>query len=286
VGAVVLVARWRGVMAMVSLAVAAAVVGKFMLPAILTGEPALSVAVTGCGAIMFVVLYLTHGVSLRTSTALAGTLIGIAMTATFGAVAVAACRLTGIGDEGGGILTAFASDIRFQGLLTCGVVIAGLGVLNDVTVTQTSAVWELRGAAPGLSKRSVFASAMRIGRDHVASTIYTLVFAYTGTAIVTLLLLQIYDRPVLDLISTENISEELVRTLAGGTALVLSVPVTTAMAAVLAVGPPRSTPDPAEVTSPAPAGEAWTWEERNPEEGFEDFWGGSRRFGLWRRRRV
>jgi hypothetical protein len=84
---------------------------------------------------------------------------------------------------------------------------------------------------------------MRIGRDHIASTIYTITFAYAGASIVVLLLLAIYDQPLLDLMSHEDIAEEIVRTLASGVGLVLAVPITTAIAAAVA-SPTFSTPGP------------------------------------------
>ncbi|WP_257953709.1 YibE/F family protein [Nocardioides sp. B-3] len=91
-------------------------------------------------------------------------------------------------------------------------IVAGLGVLNDVTITQSSSVWELREAAPHLTRRQLFASGMRIGRDHIASTIYTIVFAYAGTAVATMLLISLYDRPLIDVLSDEAIAEEVART--------------------------------------------------------------------------
>ncbi len=107
-------------------------------------------------------------------------------------------------------------DLNFQGLLTCAVIVAGLGVLNDVTITQASASGSCAGPRPNLSRTELFARAMRIGRDHIASTIYTIVFAYAGAALSVLLLLYFYQRPVLSLVSTEEIAEEIVRTLAVG----------------------------------------------------------------------
>jgi uncharacterized membrane protein len=231
---VVGVARLRGLFALVALAFSGVMITQFMLPALLAGESGLWTALVGSSAIMFVVLYITHGPSLRTSTALAGTLAGISVTAGIGLYAIHASRLTGVPDETGGVLSSFVTNLSLTGLLTCGLIIAGLGVLNDVTITQSSAVWELRSAAPDMSRRTIFASAMRIGRDHIASTIYTIVFAYTGASIVVLLLLDIYNRPALDLISSEAIAEEIIRTLASGIGLILAVPVTTAIAAVVA----------------------------------------------------
>jgi uncharacterized membrane protein len=234
---VIAVARFRGLMSLVGLGFAAGVVGMFVVPALLTGAAPLPVAVVGSVAIMYVVLYTTHGFSIRTSAALAGTLGGIALTAALGAWAVGATHLTGVTDEAGGVLTAYAGNLDFQALLVAAVVIAGLGVLNDVTITQASAVWELRGAAPEMSRRQVFLSAMRIGRDHVASTIYTIVFAYVGTALLLLLVVSLYDRPLLDLAGTEEIATEIVRSLTSSIGLVLAMPLTTVIAALTVPGP-------------------------------------------------
>lgn len=241
---VLAIARLRGLFALVGLAFGGAVVWWWMLPALLDGAPGIGVALTGAAAIMFVVLYTTHGLSLRTSTALAGTLVGIFLTAGIGVVAIGDARLTGISDEGGQIL-ATVGAFDFQNLLGCALVIAGLGVLNDVTITQASAVWELRAASPHASRAAVFASAMRIGRDHIASAIYTIVFAYVGTALLLLLLLRVYDRPLLDLLSTEQLAEEVVRTLVTSIGLVLAVPVTTGLAALIAA--PRDRDEPGQM---------------------------------------
>ncbi|GAA3662266.1 hypothetical protein GCM10022237_22680 [Nocardioides ginsengisoli] len=230
---VLVIARWRGLFSLLGLAFGGALVWWWMLPALLNGAPGVGVALTSAAAIMFVVLYTTHGFSLRTSTALAGTLLGIVLTAGFGVLAIGDAHLTGISDEGGAVLSTFGA-LDFQALLGCALVIAGLGVLNDVTITQASAVWELRAVSPHASRAQVFASAMRIGRDHIASTIYTIVFAYVGTALILLMLLRVYDRPLLELLSTEQLAEEVVRTLVTSIGLVLAVPVTTALAALIA----------------------------------------------------
>jgi uncharacterized membrane protein len=235
---VLLVARLRGLMALLGLAFSGLVVVKFMLPALLSGESGLAVALVGSTAIMYVVLYLAHGPSMRTSAALVGTLAGIAITALIAHLAVGGNRLSGVSDETGGYLSSMVGHLNFQGLLTCAIIVAGLGVLNDVTITQASAVWELRAAGPDLPRRSVFSSAMRIGRDHIASTIYTVVFAYAGAALSVLLLLYLYDQPVLNLLGTEDIASEVVRTLCSAIGLVLAVPLTTAIAVATVSGRP------------------------------------------------
>ncbi|GIH23628.1 hypothetical protein Aph01nite_19380 [Acrocarpospora phusangensis] len=245
---VVAVARLRGLAALLGLGLAALVLLGFMLPALLAGESPLLVGLVGSSAIMFVVLYLAHGFSVRTTTALAGTLFGLLATAGLGVWAVNAARLTGLADGEGVALTALNGRVDLSGLVICGTIVAGLGVLNDVTITQSSAVWELHELSPDRSARELFSSAMRIGRDHIASTVYTIAFVYAGATLPILLLIDTYGRPLLDVIGTEAVAEEVVRTLVGSIGLVLAIPLTTAIAVAVVKSPltrDRTEPSPA-----------------------------------------
>lgn len=246
---VVAVARWRGLLAMAGIAVTLLALTKFMLPAFLAGEDPLAVAIVGSTGIMMVVLYLAHGVSIRTTSALFGTLCGLALTAVLGVAATNWSSLTGVGSENDRTLLAVAPHVQLSGVVAAAMVIAGLGVLNDVTVTQASAVWELRTAQPGAAATDVFRSAMRIGRDHIASSVYTLVFAYAGSAMTVLLLIVAYQRGLAEMATTEQIGQEVVRTLVGAIGLVLAVPITTAFAVLLA---PQAIEEQAVTTTPAP----------------------------------
>ena len=246
VAAVLAVARLRGLMALVGLGIAAWVLVGFMLPAIIVGKPGMAVALAGSTVIMYIVLYVAHGISLRTSAALAGTMLGLAVTTALGAIAVAAARLSGFADENEYDLGTLAPAIDFQDLLMVGIIIGGLGVLNDVTITQASAVWELRAAAPQWSRLEVFRAGMRIGRDHIASTIYTIVFAYAGAALTVLLLLHFTTRQPLALLGNELFGGEAVRTLASAIGLILAVPITTGIAA-LTVGPAKVLTEPRHI---------------------------------------
>lgn len=231
---VIAVARWRGLFALAGVAGTVLALTNFMLPALLAGENPLAVAVVGSSAIMLVVLYLVHGVSIRTTSALFGTIVGLAITAVLGVGATGWAHLTGLGSEDDQTLLAVAGQISLSGVVAASMVVAGLGVLNDVTVTQASAVWELRAARSGLTRREVFTSAMRIGRDHIASSVYTLVFAYAGSAMTVLLLITAYQRSLAEASGTEEIGSEIARTLVGLIGLVLAVPITTAFAVLLA----------------------------------------------------
>ena len=232
--AVLVLGRWRGLAALGALVVSFAVLLLFVLPAILDGRSPLAVAVVGSGVIMFAVLYLTHGLSARTSTAVLGTLVSLALIGALGVGFTAAARLTGLDDQATALVASLGSGVDARGLLLAGMIIGALGVLDDVTVTQTSAVWELRRANPLLGARALFRSAMRIGRDHVASAVNTLVLAYAGASLPLLLLFSLSGRSLGEVATSQDVATEIVRTLVGSIGLVASVPVTTAVAALVA----------------------------------------------------
>jgi len=208
----------------------------FVVPAILEGASPVAVAVAGSAAIALVNLYLAHGLNLQTSTAVVGTLASLALIGVLAAVFVAAADFSGLASEEASFVQAASGRINLQGLLLGGIVIGSLGVLDDVTVTQASAVWELHGANPALGAAGLYRSAVRIGRDHIASTVNTLVLAYAGASLPLLILLVESRQPVGDVLTGEVIAVEVVRTLVGSVGLVAAVPVTTALAAAVAAG--------------------------------------------------
>lgn len=230
---VIAVARWRGLRALIGLVGAYFVLVSFLLPGLVEGKPPLLLALVGSTVIMIGVLYFAHGFSARTSTALLGTIFGLAITALLAAWATDAANLAGVGSHDAATLVNTSSNISISGVILCGLIISGLGVLNDVTITQSSAVWELYELAPASSARKLFTSAMRIGRDHIASTVYTIAFAYAGAALPILIIVMLYDRPLMDTLTSAELSEEVIRTLVGSIGLVLAIPVTTLIAVLV-----------------------------------------------------
>ncbi|MER8042665.1 YibE/F family protein [Streptomyces sp. NPDC094032] len=230
---VVAVGRMRGVMALIALAVSFLVLTFFILPAILQGSNPLVVAIVGASAIMLIALYMCHGLSARTSVAVLGTLVSLLLIGLFGSLFIGWASLTGNTDDNTGLIHGLYPNIDMSGLLLASVIIGSLGVLDDVTVTQTSAVWELHQADPRMGPRALYRAGIRIGRDHIASVVNTLVLAYAGAALPLLLLFSIAQSSVGTVANSELVAEEIVRTLIGSIGLVASVPVTTVLAALV-----------------------------------------------------
>lgn len=266
---VIVVARWRGLRALLGLVGAYFVLAGFMLPGLVEGKPPLLLALVGSTVIMVGVLYFAHGFSARTSTALLGTMFGLGITALLAAWATDAANLAGVGSHDATTLINTSANISISGVILCGLIISGLGVLNDVTITQSSAVWELYELAPGTSARKLFTSAMRIGRDHIASTVYTIAFAYAGAALPILIIVMLYNRPLGDTLTSAELSEEVIRTLVGSIGLVLAIPVTTLIAVLVvkATGVrPVAQPEAGAGNAPKRAAPEKTVPEINPDD--------------------
>jgi len=234
---VLLVARWRGLMALLGLGLAFGLFVTFTIPALLSAQNALAVALVTSSAVMYAVLYLAHGFTARTSAAMLGTLAGLVMTTAIGAWAVGAAGVTGAVSEEAMWLPQVAPGVGLREIALCGLVLAGMGVLNDVTITQAATVWELRKAAPEATRAELFARGMRIGRDHIASTVYTMAYAYAGAALAVLMNLWLIEQPLAHALTSGQIAEEIVRTLVASIGLVLAIPATTAISVLVAPRP-------------------------------------------------
>ena len=231
VASIVVLGRWRGVGALAGLVMSFVILVVFALPALLDGSNAVAVAIVTAGAIAFVALFLAHGTGLATAVALLSTSASLAITAVLAAVFLAVSNFTGFGDENVGFLDALGTQIDPRGLLLAGIVIGSLGVLDDVTVTQVSAVWELKRAAPESTFSELYGRALRIGRDHISSTVNTLFLAYAGASLPLLLLFSEADESLGSVATREIVAVEIVRALVGSIGLVASVPISTALAA-------------------------------------------------------
>lgn len=234
VAVIVIVARWRGLRAVLGLGFAFGVLVMFLLPALLDGKPAVPVALVAGSLILYAVLYLAHGVNLRTSSALLGTLSAMVLAAVLSWVALEITHLTGLSEEQNANVATYLQHVSITGLLLAGFIIGSLGVLNDVTITQASAAFELAALDEKASRREIFTAAMRVGRDHIASTVYTLVLAYAGGALPLLLLFSVAGRSFRDVLTGDAVGIEITRSAVGGICLALSVPLTTAIAVMLA----------------------------------------------------
>lgn len=224
--AVIGLGRLRGVAALLGLGLSVAILLVFILPAIIAGKDAVLVALVGGGAIMLISLYLAHGYNRLTHVAALGAFGALALTAGLSWLTVNLGRFSGLVTEEAFFLLAIPG-VDLNGILLAGIVLGALGALDDVTVTQASAVWEVHGANPALPSSDLYAAGLRVGRDHIVSTVNTLLLAYAGASLPLLILFTLSDQPLGVVASSEVVALEVVRTLVGSIGLVAAVPFTT-----------------------------------------------------------
>ena len=255
--------RLRGLLALVAMASTLVVLISFVGPSVLDGNDPVAVSIVAAAAIALVSLYLTHGVTPTTTVALAGTLSALAVTFGLSWAFFEIAQFGGFATEEGLILPFVSDDINLSGLLLGGAVLGALGALDDVTVTQVATVAEIRRHNPTLSTTELMASGIRVGRDHIASTVNTLLLAYAGASMPLLLLFAVSDQSLVMIANSEIIAVEIVRTLCGSIGLIAAVPITTALAA--AVLRPRDPQAPADAPIEA-APQPPRWEDFAPDE--------------------
>jgi uncharacterized membrane protein len=229
--AIIFISRWKGVGALVSMVFSLYVIIGYIIPHILIGEDPLRVSIIGSAILLGATLYLTYGWTLKTHAAVISMIFVLLITGALSALFVVFAKLDGTGDENVMFLMQLMeTPINLRGLLLGGMIIGALGVLDDLVTTQASAVFELHHANPDFGFRGLYNSAMRIGQDHVAATVNTLVLAYAGASLPMLLMFSLARGDYGYLVNFSFIAEEIVRTLVGSLGLIAAVPLTTVIA--------------------------------------------------------
>lgn len=230
-----LVGLLRGLSSLIGLAVILAVLFGFILPNLLAGRDPIIFTLIGAAMIMLISVFGTHGLRKQSVAAFLGTLGGLGITGILAMIFVPLTKLTGLASEEAALLQLETGmSIDLQGILLAAIIIGALGVLDDVAVTQSETVFELKKTDPNLKLRELAGRALKIGRHHIASVTNTLVLAYAGASLPLLLLFLAVDTTTIDLVNSEFIAEEIVRTLVGTIGLICTVPIATWIAAFYA----------------------------------------------------
>lgn len=232
---VAVVAKWRGLSSLLGMGISFFVIFSFILPKISAGSDPIQIAIIGSLFIIPITFYLSHGFNKKTTIAIAGTVIALIITGILAGIFVEAAKLTGFASEEAGFLqVAKQGEINIKGLLLAGIIIGVLGVLDDITVSQSAIILQLKEANPKMKFDELYKRAMNVGQDHISSMVNTLVLVYTGAALPLLLLFSDNPHPFSEVINYEIIADEIVRTLVGSIGLVLAVPITTLIASLVA----------------------------------------------------
>lgn len=232
---VILTSGWKGFYSLVGLLFTFAVIFVFMVPQILKGTGPVLVGIVSATIILIPTLYLSYGLNKKSVAAFLGIIIALSFVGIASSYFISTLQFTGFSSELSTYLDMETSSvINLIGLIIAGIIIAAVGVLDDVAVIQSSAVFSLARTNPTLRGFKLFKEAMYIGKDHISAVVNTLVLAYTGASLPLIILLYIRKMPIDYFVSLEMITEEIARTLISSSGILLAVPLTTLIATIMA----------------------------------------------------
>lgn len=231
---IIIFGGWQGIRGLLSLAGGLFVILYVLIPGIHAGFPPLPVSLFVSSIIIIIGSYVTHGFTKTTSSAVIGMILTVLITGLIAWWGVEWASLIGFSsDEATYINVNSRGSIDLKGVLLGGILIGLLGVLYDAAIGQAVSVEELGAIAPGLPRRVIYRRVLRIGREHIGALVNTLAIAYVGTSLPLLILLMDSTQSLSVILSREEFTTEILRTLAGSIGLVLAVPITTYISGLL-----------------------------------------------------
>ncbi|MDD3648047.1 MAG: YibE/F family protein [Candidatus Dojkabacteria bacterium] len=234
---VTLIGGIQGLSSLLGLVISFITIIALIIPLIISGTNPILASILGGSIIMTTSIYLSHGFNKKTTLALAGTLIALIITGFLGVIFSNLSQLTGFASEEATFLTQTVDKaLNMKGILLASIIIGGIGILDDITVSQASIIMELFNANPSLSWKELFKRSMKVGKDHIASMVNTLVLAYTGSALPIVMLFYASGASIDEITNFEPVAEEIVRTLVGSIGLISAVPITSLIASLAIAG--------------------------------------------------
>ena len=228
---ILLIGFKKGALSIISLLISFAIIFIFVLPQIQAGKDPVLIAILSSIVIIPITFYLSHGFQLKTTISIVGTFISLVITGLLAVYFVNLVNLTGGASEEALFLQNIGGTVyNLRDLLLAGIIIGTMGVMDDVTVSQTSIVFQLYDLKKKITFGELFSRSIKVGKDHISSMVNTLVLVYTGVSMPLLLLFMNNPRPFEELLSYELVATEIVRMLVGSIGLIIAVPITTALA--------------------------------------------------------
>jgi len=228
------VGRGKGLRAMLSFLLTFVIIFKFTIPFISSGNNPFLITLVSSIFVILISMLLLYGWSSKSKAAMISIIISVFVASGLSYLFVWMGNLTGFGEEEAILLAdTFKNQETFSGLLLAAFVLGALGILDDVVLTQISAVEQLKKTNSHLHPLEVYKRAMKIGTDHIASMINTLFLAYASSAFFLMFLIQSKQPPFnnfLETINNEVVATEVVRVLVGSIGLVLAIPIATYIA--------------------------------------------------------
>jgi len=228
---ILLIAKWKGLRALISLFITFFIILQLILPGILKGYNPILISIGGGFLILFFVIYITEGINKKSHLSVLSILISLFITGLLAIIFSNLMKLSGLSEDSIYLVNLLGRSINFKGLLLASVIIGSLGVLDDMVITQVSTVLEIKKASPNLRHQDIFKKAYRVGVSHISSMTNTLFLAYAGSSLTILLLFSVGGMNFDNVLNNHLIATEIFRSFIGAIGIALAMPISTFLAA-------------------------------------------------------
>ena len=225
---VIIIGGVKGIKSLVSLMFTLVTVIFLMLPLMFRGVEPMLAAVVSATLSIIVTLSLVSGINKKTVTAIIGTISGVVISGIIAYIFGELTHSSGMtmNDTESLIYIAEGTNLKVKGIMFAGILIASLGAVMDVAMSISSSLFEIYEVNKNIKQIDLFKSSMNIGKDIIGTMTNTLILAFAGGSITTLILIFAANMPYNKFINLEVLAIEIIQGLAGSIGIVLSVPIT------------------------------------------------------------
>ena len=223
---IILLAKTKGLRTVISLIYTCIAVFAVFVPSVLSGKNIYLCAVFICMFIIAMTLLLVNGCDRKTLCATLGCIGGVLAAALVTSVFSKVMKFSGYTNEHSYYLTNLPHPVDLGAIAFSAVIIGAVGAVMDVAMSMASSLYELKLKAEGISFKSLVSSGLSIGRDMMGTMANTLVLAYVGSSLSSVLLLCTYADSMADIFNRELIAHEILQAVAGSIGIVLTIPLT------------------------------------------------------------
>lgn len=233
-GSVIIFGGLKGILSVTSLGVTGFIIVKIMIPLIVEGHNPIFISIVSTIIIILISFILISGFTRKSLVAILGTVAGTITAGLLAKIFTDLCAITGFGsEEVNFLITHMNIVIDYRGLYFSGVLIGAIGVVMDVSMSITSMIFEIKTHNPSVGFGGLINSGLKVGKDIMATMVNTLILAYVGGSMPILLVFHFMRMPINGLISTEMLATEIIRSLCGSVGLILTIPFTSIIAAMM-----------------------------------------------------
>lgn len=228
------IARFQGLGSLTGLGISIFALFGITTPMVLNGQSPILAGYLGAIIVLLTSIFLSHGINRKSLIALASSFVGLIIISILTWIFIDLARLSGFGaDDAINLLSESRNVLDMRGILFASIIVGGIGVLDDITINQVSAMEQIYKADPKQNWKELFSKSMQLGKDHIASLVNTLFIAYASASMPLVMVLQATNSNFFDIVNSDQFAEEIVRAIIGSMGLILVVPISSLIGAYI-----------------------------------------------------